>query len=151
MSMDPLPGRIDLTARVVLTVPFHDADPTGVAWHGNYFRYFDVARCALLDRIGYGYRQMMNGGHYWPIVQASVKYLRPVDFDGRITVVARLVEWEYRVRISYEVLDDLGRITTTGETVQVAVGMATGEMHIGAPEVLRECLRTYLRRPGETP
>lgn len=151
MSTAPLPGRIDLSARVSLTVPFHDADPTGVAWHGNYFRYFDDARCALLERIGYGYRQMMNGGHYWPIVQATVKYIRPVDFDTRIMVIARLVEWEYRVKIGYEVLDDRGRRTTTGETVQVAVGIATGEMHIGAPEVLRECLRAYLRQPGAAP
>ena len=52
MSTADLPIRIDLQATVMLTVPFHDADPAGVAWHGNYFRYFDEARCAMLDRIG---------------------------------------------------------------------------------------------------
>ena len=81
MDAAALPMRIEATAAVELTVPFHDADPAGVAWHGNYFRYFDDARCALLERIGYTYRQMMDGGLYWPIVQAEVKYIRPLPFD----------------------------------------------------------------------
>ena len=34
------------TAEVELTIPFHDVDMMGVAWHGNYFRYFEVARCS---------------------------------------------------------------------------------------------------------
>ena len=74
-----------------------------------------------------------------------------MDFDAQITVIARLVQWEYRLKISYEILDDSGRRTTTGETVQVAVSIATGEMQVGAPEVLRECVGAYLRRPGEAP
>ncbi|KHI23155.1 4-hydroxybenzoyl-CoA thioesterase, partial [Escherichia coli] len=46
------------TAEVELTIPFHDVDMMGVAWHGNYFRYFEVAREALLNQFNYGYRQM---------------------------------------------------------------------------------------------
>jgi acyl-CoA thioester hydrolase len=145
MSVADLPIRIDLEASVMLTVPFHDADPAGVAWHGNYFRYFDEARCALLDRIGYGYRQMMESGLLWPIVQAEVKYVRALPFDSRISVVARLVEWDYRLKIAYEIFDAGNSRTTTGHTVQVAVDAVTGEMHIGAPDVLRERLRVYLQ------
>ena len=132
-------------------MPFHDADPVGVAWHGNYFRYFDHARCALLDRIGYGYRQMLDSGFYWPIVKASVKYIRALPFDSRITATARLLEWDYRLKIGYEILDSAGRRATTGQTVQVAVSAATGEMHIGAPAALRDRLRAYLRGTGRTP
>jgi acyl-CoA thioester hydrolase len=151
MSADELPISIDLSASVALTVPFHDADPVGVAWHGNYFRYFDDARCALLERIGYGYRQMMDSGFYWPIVKASVKYVRAVPFDSRITVRARLQEWDYRLKIGYEIVDAAGRRTTTGQTIQVAVSAATGEMHIGAPALLRERLRSYLREGASAP
>ena len=43
MELEQLPIAIDLSASVDITVPFHDADPAGVAWHGNYFRYFDDA------------------------------------------------------------------------------------------------------------
>ena len=145
MSTEELPLAIDLSASVRLTVPFHDADPVGVAWHGNYFRYFDDARCALLERIGYGYRQMLESGFYWPIVKASVKYVRALPFDSKITATARLIEWDYRLRIGYQIFDESGQRATSGETVQVAVSAATGEMHIGAPAVLRERLRDFLK------
>lgn len=151
VSADELPMAIELTASVDLTVPFHDADPVGVAWHGNYFRYFDHARCALLDKIGYGYRQMLDSGFYWPIVKASVKYVRTLPFDARITVKARLLEWDYRLKLGYEIADGDGRRATTGQTVQVAVSAATGEMHLGAPPVLRDRLRAYLRGTGHGP
>ena len=151
MNPPELPTRIDLEARVPLIVTFHDADPAGVAWHGNYFRYFEVARCAMLERIGYGYRTMMDGGLLWPIVQAEVKYIRALPFDTRISVTARLLEWEYRLKIAYEVFDAEGRRTTSGHTVQVAVDAATGEMHIGAPDILRERLWAYLRGTEAAP
>lgn len=32
------------TVDVDLTIPFHDVDVMGVVWHGNYFRYFEIAR-----------------------------------------------------------------------------------------------------------
>ena len=50
------------TAEVELTVPFHDVDMMGVVWHGNYFRYFEIAREALLNQFDYGYRQMKASG-----------------------------------------------------------------------------------------
>ncbi len=38
-----------LTSEIEVEVPFHDADPMGVTWHGNYFRYLETARSALLN------------------------------------------------------------------------------------------------------
>ena len=35
-----------------LKVPFHDADPMQVVWHGNYIKYFEIARDGLLDEAG---------------------------------------------------------------------------------------------------
>ena len=139
-----LPLRIELAATVELTIPFHDCDPAGVAWHGNYFRYFDAARCALLERIDYGYRRMLDSGFVWPIVQADVKYVRPLHYDTRVQVSARLVEWDYRLKLAYEIVEVKGERATTGHTVQVAVDAVTGAMHVGAPAILRESLRRYL-------
>ncbi len=144
LKLVDLPVQIELSAAVHLAIPFHDCDPAGVAWHGNYFRYFDAARCALLDRIDYGYRRMVDSGFLWPIVQADVKYIRPLPYDTRVTVMARLVEWDYRLKLAYEIVDATGSRMTTGHTVQVAVDAATGEMHVGAPAVLREQMRRYL-------
>ena len=37
---------------VPLSVPFHDLDPMHLVWHGNYLKYFDVARFALFKDAG---------------------------------------------------------------------------------------------------
>jgi acyl-CoA thioesterase FadM len=32
-----------------------DVDTMNVVWHGHYVKYLEVARCALLDKIGHNY------------------------------------------------------------------------------------------------
>ena len=36
---------------VEIEIPFHDVDMMEVAWHGHYVKYFEIARCALLDQF----------------------------------------------------------------------------------------------------
>jgi acyl-CoA thioesterase FadM len=52
-----------LESEVEVDVLFHDADPMGITWHGNYFRYLESARAALLDTIGYNYSEMVESGY----------------------------------------------------------------------------------------
>ena len=110
------------TAEVEITVPFHDVDMMGVVWHGNYFRYFEIAREALLNQFDYGYRQMKASGYVWPVVDMRVKYRDAVTFEQRIRVRAHIEEVENRLRIAYQIFDaQTGKRTTTGYTIQAAV------------------------------
>ena len=133
----------ELTATVEVCVPFQDCDPAGVAWHGNYFRYFDTARCALLEQLNYSYRQMADSGYVWPIVDTRVKFIRAVSYDHVIRVTAKLVESEYRLKIAYEIHDDTGFCVTKGHTTQVAVDAATGELCIGSPPAMLDRLAAF--------
>ena len=133
-----------LTSEVEILIPFQDADPAGVVWHGNYFRYFDAARCALLELIDYSYRKMADSGYMWPIIDTRVKYIKPLNFDRRARVTAELVEWEYRLKINYEVFDEEGECTTKGYTIQVAVDAETGELCLGSPTALEARIKRYL-------
>lgn len=129
-----------LSTSVAIVVPFHDVDAMGVVWHGNYFRYFEVAREALLKQFDYGYRQMQDSGYAWPIVDTRVKYISPVSFEQQITVHAQLTEYENRLRIDYKVLDSNGKRMTTGYTIQVAVNMKSREMCFASPKILLDKL-----------
>ena len=40
-----------IQVETIIEVPFHDVDVMRVAWHGHYVKYFEIARCALLDKI----------------------------------------------------------------------------------------------------
>lgn len=130
---------VSLSAEVEIEIPFPDGDPMGVTWHGNYFRYFEVARCTLLDKIGYGYVEMVNSGYSWPIVDTRVKFVRPTVFQQRILVVATLEEYENRLKISYVITDmDTGERVTKGYTIQVAVENGSSELCFVSPPVLIE-------------
>ncbi len=130
-----------LAAEVEVEVEFHDLDPMGVAWHGNYLRYFERARCALLRSFGYDYPQMRDSGYAWPIVDCRLKYVAPSRYAQRLLVRATLSEWENRLRIEYLIRDaKSGEQITKGYTVQVAVAMASGELQFVSPPALLERL-----------
>ncbi|MBP2170890.1 acyl-CoA thioester hydrolase [Erwinia toletana] len=130
---------------IELTVPFHDVDAMGVVWHGNYFRYFEVAREALLAQFNYGYREMKASGYVWPVVDTHVKYRGTLTFEQRIRVRATIEEYENRLRIAYQIFDIAsGKRTTSGYTIQVAVGIESQEMNFVSPAVLFERLGVTL-------
>jgi acyl-CoA thioester hydrolase len=125
------------TASVLIRVPFHDVDAMEVVWHGHYLKYFELARCALLDSIDYNYPQMKASGYAWPVVDVRVRYLRPATFAQQVRATATLAEWENRLKIDYQVQDaDSGARLTAGSTIQVAVELSTREMCFASPAVL---------------
>lgn len=124
-----------------ILVPFHDADMMMVVWHGHYVKYFEVARCALLDEIEYGYTEMMQSGYAWPVIDMALRYVKPARFGQWITVHAQLVEYENRLRIDYVIRDrDSGERLTKGHTIQVAVSIENQEMCFESPPVLLQKL-----------
>ena len=131
----------ELSHEISLAPAFHDLDPMDVVWHGNYIRYFEQARCALLARLGYDYPAMHDSGYAWPVVDLRVKYMRPLAYGQEAAVRATIVEWENRLKIDYEIRDQAtGQRLTRGSSIQVAVDMASGEMCYVCPPVLWERL-----------
>jgi len=131
----------DLSHCIELQPAFHDLDPMDIVWHGNYAKYLEIARCALLARFNYDYPQMRDSGYAWPIVDMRLKYIRPVSYDQRISIRAEITEWENRLRIDYEINDVLtGVRLNKAHTIQVAVNMQTREMDYICPAVLWERL-----------
>ena len=132
-------GNVDIEAEVDVDIPFHDADPMGVTWHGNYLRYWELARAALLGKIGYGYSQMGESGYLFPIVDVRIKFIKPTTFGQRVRVKASLEEYLNRLKISYLITNpSSGEKISTGFTIQVAVQRASGEMCFCSPPVLIE-------------
>lgn len=128
-----------LRATVEVEVPFHDVDVMHVVWHGHYIKYFEVARCALLRLFNYDYPEMKASGYAWPVVSCQLKYIRPARFGQLLCVTATLVEYENRLKISYEVKDKLcGERLTKGESIQVAVDATSGELQLLSPPVVHE-------------
>ncbi|HBW08862.1 acyl-CoA thioesterase [Stutzerimonas kunmingensis] len=134
-----------LQAEVEMLVPFFDVDSMDVVWHGHYVKYFEVARCALLERIGHNYQQMRDAGYAWPIIDVQLRYMRGARFNQRIVVRADLVEWENRLKINYLIRDaETGERMTRGSSVQVAVEIASREMLLASPRVFVDAVERAL-------
>lgn len=134
-----------LTAETELEVPFQDLDPMQIAWHGNYFRYFEAARVKLLRSIGYDYPAMEASNFSWPMIEVHVRFVQALRYGQRIRVHAGLMEWENRLKVDYLVSDAVsGRRLTTGYTIQCAVDAKTGELQLVSPRALLDRLEEYL-------
>jgi acyl-CoA thioester hydrolase len=128
-------------AQVEIEIPFYDLDSVNIVWHGNYPKYFELARCALLENFDYGYDAMRASGYIWPIIDLQVRYIKAITFKQCIIVEATLKEWEYRLKIDYLIRDAKTQARLTkGSTVQVAVDVGTKELCLMSPSILFERL-----------
>ena len=139
------PDHPQLRVEIKLDIPFQDADPTGFAWHGNYFRYYDQARSALLKKLDFSYQQMAAAEQFWPIIDTRVRYLKSIFYADSITVAAQLVEWEFRLRIFYEIRNKEQKLVNEAYTVQVPVQAKTEELIIGSPQFLLDRIEHLLK------
>lgn len=134
-----------IAAEIEFDVAFHDVDMVGVVWHGHYLKYFENARWALMDRLGYGLQRMVDSGYAWPVVQLQSKYLNAARFGERLRARAALVEWESRLAVNYLITRAVDGVRIArGQTVQVAVDGRTGELQFACPDEFIAVVRTVL-------
>ena len=128
-----------------ILVPFFDIDTMHVVWHGHYVKYLEVARCALLDKIGHNYTAMLESGYAWPVIDMQLRYVRGATFGQTINVRASLVEWENRLKVNYLITDlASGERLTRASTVQVAVEIASREMQLASPKIFTDAVERAL-------
>ena len=128
-----------------IQVPFFDVDTMHVVWHGHYVKYLEVARCALLDKLGHNYNQMLASGYAWPVIDLQLRYVRGAVFGQKLNVRASLVEWENRLKINYLISDlETGERLTRASSVQVAVEIASREMQLASPKVFTDAVAKVL-------
>lgn len=134
-----------ISASVDIQVEFFDVDALKVVWHGNYPRYLEIARNALLERIGYGYPVMEAEGYLWPVVDMHIRYVQPARLGQKLRVTATLKEWENRLVMEFLIADAAtGMKLTKAESVQVAVDAKNGELQFELPGSLQSRVRKAL-------
>ncbi|MGS0467377.1 hypothetical protein ACU8V3_09610 [Cobetia marina] len=101
--------------------------------------------------LDYNYPQMRDSGYAWPVIDLRLRYAGPARFGQRIAVTARLREWENRLKLDYVIRDvESGKRLTRGHSVQVAVGLADGEMLLASPPALSERLAAWQASQSQT-
>jgi acyl-CoA thioester hydrolase len=135
-----------ISAEATAKIQFYDVDAMQVVWHGNYARFLELARCALLEKIGYSYPEMALSGYFWPVVDMRIKYVRPVRMAQQIVLTATLLEYENRLRIDYRIADVAsGELLSKAQTTQLAVAIGTGQLEFNSPNELVDKVRMLLK------
>jgi acyl-CoA thioester hydrolase len=116
-------------------VPFHDLDPLQIVWHGNYLKYFDIARFGLFKQAGLDlYQYFLDRQLIFPVTRSSAKHIVPLRYDDEFVCKATVTEAVYKIAMSFEIrLAANGQICTRGKSEQVAVKMPEMEMQFEVP------------------
>ncbi len=94
---------------VELEIPFHEVDVLGVAWHGHYPKYLDLARTALLRAHRLDTEDLRTLGCRFMVSESFVHHASPLRYGDRVRVSAWLGDVENRLHIAYQI-----RNLTTG-------------------------------------
>ncbi len=134
-----------ISSATEIRVRYAETDMMGVAYHGNYMAWFEVARVNMLDELGCPYRDMETDGFRLPVLEVSVRYRRPVTFDDRVTIEAVMKEKpSLRIKIDYTVRCR-GEVTAEGFTRHAFINREGQPAR--PPSIFRELMEKHF--PGK--
>jgi acyl-CoA thioester hydrolase len=110
----------------------------GVAYYGNYLRWFEIGRAEHLRALGRAYKEIEAGGLTMPVIEAYVRYRRPAAYDDQLEVRTRIASADrVRVRFGYEVVREADNtLLAEGHTVHACIEMTSGRPRRFPPELL---------------
>ena len=107
-------------------VNYFDTDQMGVVWHGNYIKYFEMAREELFRTLGLPYSEVEKTGIMMPIVDVSVEYKYPAHYDEVLSIETRVQDPpRSRIRVEYVITNPQGETVVTGSTTLAFIDSAT--------------------------
>ena len=89
---------------VEIRVRYAETDKMGIAYHGNYFTWFEVARVNMLEELGIPYRDLEAEGYLLPVLECRAKFMSSAFFDDLLTVTTVMEDVPLaRIELTYEV------------------------------------------------
>ena len=123
-------------------VPFYDLDPMQMVWHGNYLKYFDIARFELFDTLGIDLLSYFKKTNYlFPITKTYTKHVVSLRYKDEFKCKATVVEAQYKIVVDFEIrLVKNNQICAKGRSEQVAVKYPEMEIIFEIPDDIRKAL-----------
>ncbi len=131
-----------------LKVRFYEVDSYGVAWHGYYVAWFEVARNEFASRFGLDPTQLRQLGLMAPVVELRCNFKLPARYDDVITIEVDMERCETAKLIFHYTAKRGQDVLATGSTTHVLTDLR-GVMLYHAPDGVKERLEqmfAYLGR-----
>jgi acyl-CoA thioester hydrolase len=143
-------------SETLIRVNYSETDQMGVAYHGRYLVWLDIARTEHLRRCGASYRELEARGLRLAVSEVAVRYRRPARFDDPVrircwvrTLASRRVEFGYAVEHAEQ-----GQLLATAVVALMALDTSLALSRI--PDDVRRVLRVVpdpvrLAVPADSP
>lgn len=120
-------------------IPFHDNDMVGIVWHGNYFKYFELARDQLLARLNLSVTSLVKEhGLGLPVIKSYSRYRHPLTFGDQVKIYAAISEYENLLCFDFEVRDAAtSKLMTEGYTQHAVYDLTNQELLFMVPEFIQ--------------
>ncbi len=119
-----------------LRVRYSETDKMGYCYYGNYASYLEVGRVETMRSLGVSYKSMEDEGVMLPVLDFSIKYLRPAKYDDLLSVKTIITKIEgTRIYFDYEIHNEENQKLIIAQTCLVFVGVKTMKP-IAVPEHL---------------
>ena len=79
-----------ITTDTSIRVRYDEVDKMGYVYHGNYAKYFHISRTELLRKLGICDKGLENHNILLPVIEMSVKYIKPIYYDDEIIIKTTL-------------------------------------------------------------
>lgn len=126
--------------RFVIRVRYGDTDQMGMAYYGNYLRWFEIGRAEMMRSLGTSYREVEAQGIRLPVVEARCRYLKPARYDDLVAIETGVLELgRASVRFGYRIVSEAsGELLAHGLTEHCFLG--DGGRPVRAPDALAALL-----------
>ena len=104
-----------------IVLPQH-SDHAGVMWHGTYFNWLEEARINALSKVGIEYFDLTKKGFELPLIDASIKYIFPLNLGDNITIETTFdVGKSPKIKIQSKFINKSRKVMTFSEVSLVLV------------------------------
>ena len=121
-----------------IIVRYHETDQMHFVHHSNYLKYFELARLEWLSNLQISYAEVESRGIFMPVVNASLKYIKPLVFGDNFSVTVILKkEPKATLEFDYKILNQNKQLISTGNTLLAFLSSDT-KLPIRCPKFLLE-------------
>ena len=121
-------------------VRYGETDQMGVVYHGAYPAYFEMGRTEWLRNLGVTYRWMEEHDVMLPVVDLSIRYKQPAQYDDLLLLTTELRENpSYKITFDYYLKNEANEDIATASTTLVFKSTVNNKL-IRAPHYIMERL-----------
>lgn len=127
-------------------VIYGDTDKMGIAYYGNYLRWFEIGRTEMIRSWGLPYKSFEDRGIFLPVSEAFCKFLAPAQYDD-ILVIRTILNTGLKagMKFDYEVYRQADeKLLTTGYTKHAFMD-PQGRV-VRPPKFLRELINEHIQQ-----